>query len=81
MDYSKQAAERQIAEAGRYTLEEWDRLCDQLDPKPELRPARFSPWSDPFLFDRRLAPALSQQRARDQYVVHLPRWVMGRLGI
>lgn len=81
MDYSKRAAERQIAEAGRYSVEEWDRLCDQLDGKPELRPARFCPWSDPLLFDRRLAPALSREGARDQYVVHLPRWVASRLGI
>jgi len=81
MDYEKRAAERQIAEAGRYSLEEWDRLCDQLDGKPELKPARFCPWSDPLLFDRRLAPALSREGARDQYVVHLPRWVASRLGI
>lgn len=81
MDYSKRAAERQIEEAGRYTVEEWDRLCDQLDGKPELKPARFCPWFDPLLFDRRLAPALSREGARDQYVVHLPRWVVSRLGI
>jgi len=77
----KRAAQRQIEEAGRYSVEEWDRLCDQLDGKPELKPARFCPWSASLLFDRRLAPALSQEGARDQYVVHLPRWVQSRLGL
>lgn len=81
MNYEKRAAERQIEEAGRYSVEEWDRLCDQLDGKPELKPAHFCPWSDSLLFDRRLAPALSREGARDQYVVHLPRWVQSRLGL